>query len=178
MKALAIIRAEKGLTGKRLSELSGVRREEISRIEHGHFAPRADTMKKLADALGVSARDIYLLQEELDSPKAEPRTTAADWLQQQAGHSYLAQSETEAAAVVRGASSIDDVQDLKEGVDIERDIIRSYLEDHQVEPELRAALEQAVRTHLFWLSALSRRRAELRGKQAGDDPVMVFAMTE
>ena len=180
MKALKILRAERGLTGTALGKLSGVRREEISRIEHGHFSPSAPTMKKLAGALGVSVRDIYLLQEQLDAPKAGAREAAANWLEQQGiGHSYLALTDQEALDTVAGASSLEEVAELKEAVEL--GIIESFLKHHDPEPgELREALELATRKHLHWLIDLEKRRKTLRDEQSGGERAVLVgaAMTE
>ena len=50
---LAEIRKERGLSQERLSELSGVARVTIARIESGRSSPNLETMKRLADVLNV-----------------------------------------------------------------------------------------------------------------------------
>jgi DNA-binding XRE family transcriptional regulator len=50
---LLALRHRRGLTQRRLSELSGVQQADISRIESGETQPMTVTAKRLADALGV-----------------------------------------------------------------------------------------------------------------------------
>jgi DNA-binding XRE family transcriptional regulator len=50
---LLALRHRRGLTQRRLSELSGVQQADISRIERGETQPTTVTAKRLADALGV-----------------------------------------------------------------------------------------------------------------------------
>jgi XRE family transcriptional regulator, regulator of sulfur utilization len=50
---LLALRRRRGLTQRRLSELSGVQQADISRIERGETQPTTVTAKRLADALGV-----------------------------------------------------------------------------------------------------------------------------
>lgn len=47
-------RERKGMSRKRLSELSGIHVDVIQDIEHGHSNPRLSTVELLADALGLS----------------------------------------------------------------------------------------------------------------------------
>ena len=176
MKAIRVLRAEAGLTGTALAARSGVTREQISRIEHGHYEPNAATLGKLAKALGVTVEEIYALQERLDAAKAGAREIAGRWVEARAGHSYLALTDDAAVEVVANASSIDEVTELKEAVDDERDIAKSFLEDHTPPPELREALQEAVRKHLFWLIDLSRRRKELREAGEGKSTEVLVGM--
>lgn len=55
---LSVIRRRLGLTQEDLAEVTGIRRETISRYENGHFAPTDAKRRKIAEALGVSADDI------------------------------------------------------------------------------------------------------------------------
>ncbi len=50
---LLALRHRRGLTQRRLSELSGIQQADISRIERGETQPTTVTAKRLADALGV-----------------------------------------------------------------------------------------------------------------------------
>ena len=52
MRMLVKARNEKNLTQKELSELSGIRQSNISRIERGVCAPSINTLKAIANALG------------------------------------------------------------------------------------------------------------------------------
>ncbi|MBA3473947.1 MAG: helix-turn-helix transcriptional regulator [Rubrobacter sp.] len=169
MRAIKVLRAEAGLTGIELGRRSGVPRETISRLEHGHYEPTAPTLQKLARALGVEVREIYLLEEQLDAPKAPARSLAGQWFRTRLGHDYLALPDHEGVRVVAAASSIDDVVAIKEAVDAERDVAKSFFEDHDPEPELRASLEMAVGKHLYWRIDLEKRRQVLR--DAGETAV-------
>lgn len=57
--ALAKRRKELGITQQQLSEMVGVRQEQISRWEKGLFVMRADTMLKLAEALQCNPQDLF-----------------------------------------------------------------------------------------------------------------------
>jgi ribosome-binding protein aMBF1 (putative translation factor) len=50
---LLALRHRRGLTQRRLSELSGIQQADISRIECGETHPTTVTAKRLADALGA-----------------------------------------------------------------------------------------------------------------------------
>ena len=52
MRMLVMARAEKNLTQKELSELSGVRQSNISRIERGMCIPKIPTLEAIARGLG------------------------------------------------------------------------------------------------------------------------------
>ncbi len=52
MRMLIMARAEKNLTQKELSELSGVRQSNISRIERGMCIPNIPTLEAIAKGLG------------------------------------------------------------------------------------------------------------------------------
>jgi XRE family transcriptional regulator, regulator of sulfur utilization len=52
-RALAAARERKGLTQKRLAELSGVQQSEISKIERGQINPTIETVARMAAPLGA-----------------------------------------------------------------------------------------------------------------------------
>ena len=52
------IRLEKGLTQKRLGELSGIAEPTIRRYETGKLIPKMLTIKKIAKGLGVPPADL------------------------------------------------------------------------------------------------------------------------
>jgi len=53
-KALIVARSSKGMTQKELSERTGIRQSNISRIENGIESPTIDTLQKLAKGLGMN----------------------------------------------------------------------------------------------------------------------------
>lgn len=50
---LLALRRRRGITQRRLSELSGIQQADISRIEQGETQPTTITARRLADALGA-----------------------------------------------------------------------------------------------------------------------------
>lgn len=61
MNRLKEVREAKGVSQEKLSELSGISRQTIYKIEADpEFNAKVDTIKKLADALDVSFNDIFL----------------------------------------------------------------------------------------------------------------------
>lgn len=52
------IRKEKGITQKRLAELTGIAEITIRQYEAGKYKPKSITIHKIAKALGVSACDL------------------------------------------------------------------------------------------------------------------------
>ena len=77
---LAHTRKGQGLTLQQLAERTGLKLQNISRIEQGHrIHVRSDTLQRLADALDVSAD--FLLQRTDDprppTKRPRPRPTAA-----------------------------------------------------------------------------------------------------
>jgi transcriptional regulator with XRE-family HTH domain len=76
-RALAWLRAEKGLQQKELSERSGVGRAAISRYESGKATPSLENLGRLLEALDVGPQDfaecLDRLREELDGIPAPGR---------------------------------------------------------------------------------------------------------
>lgn len=65
--SLASLRLKKGLSQKKLAELSGMRQPNIARLESGNQNPTIRTMNRLADALGVDVNEIQTIFEEMGS---------------------------------------------------------------------------------------------------------------
>ena len=60
MNRLKEVREEKGISQEKLSELSGISRQTIYKIEADpEFNARVDTIKALAEALEVDFHDIF-----------------------------------------------------------------------------------------------------------------------
>jgi putative transcriptional regulator len=55
---LLALREAASLTQLQLSELAGVDRKTINRIENGHFSPSVDTLTRLALALNTSVSEL------------------------------------------------------------------------------------------------------------------------
>lgn len=53
-----LLLAEKGLTDKRISEISGVGRSTISQLKKGDRTPRPKTLGKIAKALGTNVENL------------------------------------------------------------------------------------------------------------------------
>lgn len=51
-------RLEKGLTQKKLGELSGIAEPTIRRYEGGKLNPKIETIRKISDGLGISPADL------------------------------------------------------------------------------------------------------------------------
>lgn len=56
--ALGVYRVWAGLSQEELSEITGVGRNTISRLENGQQSARPSTARKLADALGRTPKDL------------------------------------------------------------------------------------------------------------------------
>ena len=55
---LVHLRERSSLTQQQLSDLAGIDRKTINRIENGHFSPSIDTLTRLAVVLNVSISDL------------------------------------------------------------------------------------------------------------------------
>jgi putative transcriptional regulator len=55
---LASYREQSSLTQQQLSDLAGIDRKTLNRIENGHFSPSIDTLTRLAVVLNVSISDL------------------------------------------------------------------------------------------------------------------------
>ena len=55
---LLALREAASLTQLHLSELAGIDRKTINRIENGHFSPSVDTLTRLALALNTSVSEL------------------------------------------------------------------------------------------------------------------------
>lgn len=67
-------RDAKGMTQRKLAELTGCHDQEISRYERGAIEPRTERIEELAKALGVSPG--WLLFGEANQPPAQPEAAA------------------------------------------------------------------------------------------------------
>ncbi len=61
---LASIRKEKGMSARRLSDLSGISKTHILNIENGNTSPTIDCLCKLACALRVDVRELFSCRED------------------------------------------------------------------------------------------------------------------
>jgi DNA-binding XRE family transcriptional regulator len=68
---LLALRHRRGLTQRRLSELSGIQQADISRIERGETQPTTVTARRLADALGADF-GFYEIDTEGNPVPVEP----------------------------------------------------------------------------------------------------------
>jgi|SRR5215208_6538155 len=156
MYAIKVYRAERGLSISRLAKESGVPRETISRIEHGHNEPSAATIKKLADALGVSVHDLMYTEERFRRPlfvTAPP--SVGQWLDELGATHYLTMSDAEAHQVL-GKLTSEDVPRIKLSLLEELNLIREVLESTTLPSWFRSELEAARRTYVQWTRELSR----------------------
>ncbi len=169
MKAIRVMRAERGMTGVELGRRAGVPREEISRYENGKKVPTAPTLKKIADALGVEVVDIYAMQERFggtkgEAPKARSPRLAADWLKEVVGHDYLASSVDVRTIPTK------EVERIRDEIRDEYVTIRAALDDEDLSPELREDLQATKRTFVQWRHDLTRL---VRDRESGkaEEPV-------
>ncbi len=56
VKAIVELRAEKNLSQKQLSELTGINQADISRIENGNANPSLRTLQRIAEGLGMKLK--------------------------------------------------------------------------------------------------------------------------
>jgi len=83
-------RNERGLTGKRLAELSGLSQAMLTKIEHGKVAPSIQTLLQISSALNVPASMFFHRIEKsryVSFVPADKRMTV-DRLGTRAGHIY------------------------------------------------------------------------------------------
>ena len=62
-------RREKKITQKRLSELTGINRALLSRLESRDFTPSVEQLQALGEALGFEVTDLFV-EEGPPSPEA------------------------------------------------------------------------------------------------------------
>jgi transcriptional regulator with XRE-family HTH domain len=75
---LAHTRKDQGLTLHQLAERTGLKLQNISRIEQGHRTHvRSDTLQRLADALDVSADFLLQRTDDPAPPPKRPRPRTA-----------------------------------------------------------------------------------------------------
>lgn len=65
-KRLRELRAKRGLSQERLSELCGVSSRHISEIERGESNPSFQVMEQVTAALGVSMKDLFDFEHHQD----------------------------------------------------------------------------------------------------------------
>jgi len=65
IRALVAARLEEGMTQKELSEKSGIRQSNISRIENGTSIPNVTTLQALAKGLGRTLNIDFLRESSL-----------------------------------------------------------------------------------------------------------------
>ncbi len=59
LRGLRQARQRQGLSISQLAELTGLRRESISRFEHGQEEPQPYALRRLAQVLETSLADLY-----------------------------------------------------------------------------------------------------------------------
>ena len=69
-------RREKKITQKQLSELTGINRALLSRLESEDFTPSVDQLQALGEALGFEVTDMFT--EGGAAPAAEPPPDSGD----------------------------------------------------------------------------------------------------
>ena len=99
MEEVRRIRKERGLTQRRLTELSGVDQTTISLVESGKRWPRFETLERLADALGVEVGDFFSRADA---------TSLEQWLSDRCGHAYLALELEELRQFLESAGDLDE----------------------------------------------------------------------
>ncbi len=57
------IRTEKGMSLRKLEELSGVSRATINRIENQQYNPTVLTLCMIADALNIAPSELYFVEK-------------------------------------------------------------------------------------------------------------------
>ena len=67
------IRTNQGLTQIRLSELTGIVREQISKIEHGQINPTLETINKLCTAFDMKLKDFFDFEVDLNLNRYKAR---------------------------------------------------------------------------------------------------------
>ncbi len=67
LRGLRQVRQRQGLSISQLAEITGLRRESISRFEHGQEEPQPYAVRRLAAALEASSAELY------GPPSAEER---------------------------------------------------------------------------------------------------------
>ncbi len=165
MYAIKVYRAERGWSISRLAKESGVPRETISRIEHGHNEPSAATIKKLADALGVTVHDLMLTEERFRGPLVAAPRSARQWLHEVVGHNYLAWNDQEATKLRDTLNFTEEIEGLRADLRDEYDVIREALDSRELDPELRTELEAAKKTLLQWHLELTKIVKPMRREQ-------------
>jgi len=92
---LTVLRKERGLIEKVLSEQVGVHVTQIQRYENGHIQPTLDVLRRLAIALSVSA-DILVFDQDERGPDDDLR------LQFEAMSQFSQEEKQVAIAVIEG----------------------------------------------------------------------------
>lgn len=59
LRGLRQVRQRQGLSISQLAEITGLRRESISRFEHGQEEPQPYAVRRLAEALEASPAELY-----------------------------------------------------------------------------------------------------------------------
>jgi transcriptional regulator with XRE-family HTH domain len=75
LRGLRQARQRSGLSIGQLAELTGLRRDTVTHLEHGKEEPQSYAVRRLATALGASVADLYGLPvlEYPDPPSPERR---------------------------------------------------------------------------------------------------------
>jgi transcriptional regulator with XRE-family HTH domain len=70
-KALAALRVSRGMTQRRVAELSGLNPQQICKAERGQFYPRHSNLKRILAGISVTFAALHRAQELVADPMGE-----------------------------------------------------------------------------------------------------------
>lgn len=133
-RALTLLRVERSLQQKELSERSGVGRAAISRYESGKASPSLDNLGRLLEAMGVGPVEFARTLERLRDREVEdvPRRVS--------GHPPGPPGSTGAYLVIDlGEFVADDPRQIEKAVESARELARRAREAEQEQPAASSA---------------------------------------
>ena len=76
LRGLRQVRQRSGLSISQLADVSGLRRETITHLEHGKEDPQSYVVRRLATALNTSSAELFGI--EVLEPEASPHAATGD----------------------------------------------------------------------------------------------------
>ena len=133
VEAIVSNRKNKKITQAQLSELTGINRTMIGRIENGDYIPSIEQLQSLAEVLGFEVTDLFVSTE----PTAAKRTLDKKYNIAVAGTGYVGLSIATLLAQHNHVTAVDIIPEKVEMLNNRKSPIQDdYIEKYLVEKEL------------------------------------------
>ena len=131
------LRKTKKLTQAQLSELSGINRTMLGRIENNDYIPTIDQLQSLGDVLGFELTDLLVDEASLSTPKTVPAKAERKYNIAVAGTGYVGLSLAVLLSQHNHVTAVDIVRHKVDMINAKKSPIQDdYIEKYLAEKDL------------------------------------------